>query len=317
MQMKKTIKKTVRMELIHFITRLLVFFALYSGILFPLDGIGDNKEGMNNTQKIKFINQAIRNALQQKKMNIRPEDVFPVVSTKMTLDELTSYRNADESLQKYYEQLEKKLQKEARSKYPVFLMGDNLVASGNSERVSGIYNKKNSRGIWLGMRLIPWADMKPECAAQFKYEDAVRLRTNYVKKHFGNIEVDGKLTTARQYIIDKVTFAKDLMNKEVPKGDWIRGAIILLGCVIGWLLFALIGKNLKKQVFTYGLIGCVIGGGIAWPAGHLLAEVIRNQNLEKVIETISESLIDPEEKDQKNYRFNKIEERQTAFPRVI
>ena len=267
---------------------------------FPSGSIAGNRKDMSNAEKIKIIHQALRTQLKGKKQNLKAEDIFQEIGSKIPL---SSRGEADPNRSQGKEQAEKQnFAKEARLRYPAYLIGDTLKISGSTETVTGRYNKRTSRGIWIGVRSIPWADISPECAAQFYYKPLMNLR--YRKDM---LQINGKWSSAKEYIRQQVESCLTMIKEKSKISDLVQIMIYVLGSILVGSIGAVIGK------FSQGKIAMVFGGIIGILIGSFISSqvinIIRTQNINKAVASVLETIVDPEEK---VYKFYKIEEVQVS-----
>ena len=124
-----------------------IFVILLAGLI-PSEAASNvsNTEEVVKYDKIKFIDQVFRKQLAAKKADIQEEDVCRKVAERMPVD-VFDPTSADE-LQK------RKHMREARSLYPVFVLGDFLAVRGTDGTVTGRFNRKNAEAFWVGKKKI-------------------------------------------------------------------------------------------------------------------------------------------------------------------
>ena len=265
---------------------------------FPSESTAGNRNKLSNTEKIRLIHQTLRTQLKEKKLNLQAEDIFQQVGSQIPLESMNS-DDVDSLKDKMLPQEKaerERLEKEARIRYPAFLIGDNLKLSGKNETVTGRYNKRTRRGIWIGVRSIPWTDMSPECVAQFYYKTLINLR-------YRNdlLYVNGKWCAAKEYINQQVDTFQTTLKEKSHVNPIIQIIIYALGCILFGSIGIVIGKSRpgKASFVIGGIIGILLGLFISFQAVNL----IRARKVNKAIAVILEQIVDPKE-----YNFNRIEE---------
>ena len=286
----------------------------------PSEITAGNRQDMSNTEKIKIIHKALRSQLKEKKLDLKAEDIFRQIGSKIPVKNPDDARkSSNEELQEKEKAELQKFEKEARLRYPAYLIGDTLKLSGNSESVTGKYNKRTSRGIWIGMRSIPWTDISPECAALFHYKTLMNLRAQYVQTQFNllyrkyKIQTDGKWMDAGEYICQRVKTCLATIEEQSRIHDLIQILIYVCCIVLAGGIAAAIGKFSKGNIamFFGGFLGIFIGLFI----GTQIIYVIKAQKTDKAVAAVLETIVDPKEEAEKTtgkYKFYKIEEIQTV-----
>ena len=277
--------------------QIILGFAVLSGWLLPYEccAATDSFE-KNNNKKIKALNHAVRTALQEKKLDITPEDAFKYVPKNIQVSKLVSLE-IEPAREK---QMREQFLQEAQKLYPVYIMGDIIRISGKTEHVTGRYNKKNNSGFWVGMRMIPWSNLSPECRAQFSYKEVVKLRNAYVEekinriKYADFIKVDDKWIAPRQYTEDLVKSCKTQMAEKVPDYEIYKW----LGAAAGFILFGIIGacspSKSGSAKFFKGLFGAIIGVLIGFFAASFFSVRSRNLKIDLAVKEVVAGIVDPD-----------------------
>ena len=179
--------------------------------------------------------------------------------------------------------------------------------------------------------MIPWTDLSPECAAQFTYEEVIRLRSDYVQKkiiqfkHKNMIRISNEWVSSQQYIKKQVAvFQKLREDKHLPNIKFYNW-IFAVACFIFAGMIFYRGGNGKGRI-SFLLFKCLIAAIFCSLTGYFTSEYICNrilkQKKDQIVTEMEKSIVDPDfESDSgmststpqpKNFRFYKIEENNIA-----
>ena len=283
---------------------------------FPGESNADDRKDISNSEKIKIINQALRTQLQEKKLDLKAENIFQQIGKKIPLG---NPDGIDSGASQQNEEAEKqKFEKEMLKRYPAYLPGDILKISGDSGTITGRYNKRTRRGITIGNRLIPWSDLDPECAALFQYKSLIELRSKRFQDHFNRlyrkdkIKIDGAWISTREYISQRVQNCVEMIKDKSRINDLVQVMIYVLCSILAGGIAGAIGKFKKGTISMIfgGITGILIGIFI----GSQVINILKTQKIDKAVASVLETIVDTKDKEVKaaeKFKFNKVEELQT------